>query len=467
MVVALALRLVGLDSGLWVDEIYSLLGSFRPPLAQIVTEFPGDNQHPFYSVLAHVSLTLFGESAWSIRLPSVAFGVASIPLLYALGRQVTSPREAFLAAVLLTVSYHHIWFSQNARGYAALAFFTMLSTLLLLRGLERPRLREFAGYGIAAALGCYTHLTMVFVVAGHAAVLLVRNLRTDPEGNRWRDGRWPWVGLALTGIFTLLCYAPILVQVQQFFLHHPSPMKGVSTPSWAAVEAIRGLMVGLGAGGSVLAGLVVTAAAILFGVGLASYARSAPLALALFVTPGLVTLAGAAVARGSMYPRFYFALIGFGLLIGVRGTMAASAWIAGRASARGTGVTLGTAVVAVMIALSAASLGFAYRYPKQDFEGARQWLDASRGAGDTIITVGAATVPYRDWLRQPWPSATSVAELNALRRGAGRTWVVYTLPRYLEHSAPELMQMIRQECSPARVFRGTVGGGDIVVCILG
>ena len=46
IVTALALRLVGLDGGLWVDEIYSLLRSFRPPLAQIVTQFPGDNQHP-------------------------------------------------------------------------------------------------------------------------------------------------------------------------------------------------------------------------------------------------------------------------------------------------------------------------------------------------------------------------------------------------------------------------------------
>ena len=212
--VALALRLVGLDSGLWVDEIYSLLGSFRRPLAQIVSEFPRDNQHPLYSVLAHISLVLLGESAWTLRLPAVLFGVASVPLLYALGTRVTTRREAFLAAALLTVSYHHIWFSQNARGYSALAFFALLSTSLLLRGLERPRAGVYIGYGVAAALGAYTHLTMVFIVVGHALVITIRNLRRDTRGRRWRDGRWPWLGFALAGAFTLLCYAPVLAQVQ-------------------------------------------------------------------------------------------------------------------------------------------------------------------------------------------------------------------------------------------------------------
>jgi len=467
--VALALRLAGLDGGLWIDEIYSLLGSFRPPLAQIVTEFPGDNQHPLYSVLAHVSLTLFGESAWSVRLPAVLFGVASVPLLYALGARVASRREGLLAAALLTVSYHHIWFSQNARGYSALAFFAMLATLLLLRGLERRSAGPYLGYAIAASLGAYTHLTMVFVVIGHAAVIGIRNIRRDPPGRRWRDGAGPWIGFALAGIITLLWYAPILTRVQQFFLHHPSGLKGVSTPSWAAQEAIRGLMQGLGAGTGVLAAAVVVAAALLFGVGLASYARSAPLALGLFVAPGVVTIFGAVGGRGTIYPRFYLALIGCGILIGVRGAMVAADRIATRWSARDArrmGDALGTAVVATMIVLSAASLGFNYRYPKQDFDGARQWLETSRGAEDRIVTVGATTMPYHDWMRLPWPSAKSAKELGELRRGVQRTWVVYTLPRYLEYSAPDLMRMIRQDCPTSRVFPGTLGGGDIVVCTL-
>jgi len=75
-VLALAVRLVNLDSGLWSDEIDSLVSSFRPPLAEIVTVFPRDNRHPFYSVLAHLAILVFGEHNWVIRLPAVLFGTA-------------------------------------------------------------------------------------------------------------------------------------------------------------------------------------------------------------------------------------------------------------------------------------------------------------------------------------------------------------------------------------------------------
>jgi uncharacterized membrane protein len=48
--------------------------------------------------------------------------VASIGALYLLGRAVAGPTEALFAAALMTVAYHHVWFSQNARGYSGLLF---------------------------------------------------------------------------------------------------------------------------------------------------------------------------------------------------------------------------------------------------------------------------------------------------------------------------------------------------------
>ena len=60
-VAAAALRVVGLQSGLWYDEIITLVLSVRHPIWQIVTQFPGVNQHPLHSVLAHASITTFGE----------------------------------------------------------------------------------------------------------------------------------------------------------------------------------------------------------------------------------------------------------------------------------------------------------------------------------------------------------------------------------------------------------------------
>ncbi|HKZ80638.1 MAG TPA: glycosyltransferase family 39 protein, partial [Pyrinomonadaceae bacterium] len=116
----LALRLWHLNTDLWFDELLTLLNYLRLPLGDLVTSLPDQNNHLLFSVLSHASVSLFGESAWAVRLPSVLFGVMSLWALFLLGRRVVGTREALLACALMTFSYHHIWFSQNARGYMAL-----------------------------------------------------------------------------------------------------------------------------------------------------------------------------------------------------------------------------------------------------------------------------------------------------------------------------------------------------------
>ena len=467
--VALTLRLVGSNSGLWIDEIYSLIDFFRVPLGQMVTAFPRDNHHPLYSALAHLSIGVFGEAPWSIRLPAVLFGTATIPLLYGLGRHVGSRREALLAAALLAVSYHHVWFSQNARGYAMLAFFTVACTWALLRILEGgPRRLAFV-YGGCAALGAYTHLTMVFIVAGHAAVCMAL-LATNSGRVMWTRNRTTiLLAFVAAGLGALLLYSPVLLQVQSFFTSRTSNLKGVSTTSWAMLETVRVLALGFGAGNAVLGAVVIAAGGALFAVGVASYARHNLVALALFVAPVVVIFAGAAVARGTFYPRFLFALAGFGVLIGVRGVFVAADWVERRVRPSAAGAArserFGTALMACAILLSCASLAKLYRLPKQDFLGAERHIESNRAASESVAVAGAAITAYRDYLHHDWPQVKTAAQLNGMRSNQA-VWLVYTFPRYLARSAPEVMAIAKQECRDAPEFRGTLGDGDIVVCRL-
>src|SRR5579864_5831665 len=316
MVVAAVLRAIGLNRDLWLDEIYTLIMTVRHPLREILTIFPGDNQHMFYSVLARISVVLFGEHPWTLRLPSLVFGVAAVPALYFLARQVTTRRESLLAALLLTVSYHHVWFSQNARGYSGMLFWTLLCTIYLLRGLSSPKWSNWIFYAVAAALGTYTYLMMVLVVFAHAAICAyLLFFPSKKESYRVTSWKQPAAGMVLAGMLTVLLYAPVMLQMKHFF-NQPSKMQGVSTPMWALLETLRGLQIGLGSA----AALGVAGA--LFAVGLWSYWRESGVVAALFVMPGLATAAGAIAARGTMYPRFYFYFLGFGFLILIRGAMA-------------------------------------------------------------------------------------------------------------------------------------------------
>src|SRR5262245_62020627 len=152
MLLAAVLRVVKLNSGLWLDEVTTLLDFARSPIPEIFFQY-SKNNHPLYSLLAHACLKILGEQPWSLRIPAVVFGIACIPTLYILGVQVTSKLEALLAATSLALSYHHIWFSQDARGYTGLAFWTLLSSIFLLQGLRHNRARWYIGYAVAASLG--------------------------------------------------------------------------------------------------------------------------------------------------------------------------------------------------------------------------------------------------------------------------------------------------------------------------
>ncbi|MEZ4588669.1 MAG: glycosyltransferase family 39 protein [Gemmatimonadales bacterium] len=183
LVLALALRLPGLGSGLWYDEIETLVEYVRRPLALILGTFDSKNQHLLYSVAAHLSVSALGESAATLRLPAVLFGVASVLAFHRFARAVVGRDEALIGAAALAVSYHHVWFSQNARGYTGLRLFTLLATQVLWRLLSGGPARRLdpLWYGVWLALAVYTHFTAVLVGVAHALIVggvaLVRRAR--------------------------------------------------------------------------------------------------------------------------------------------------------------------------------------------------------------------------------------------------------------------------------------------------
>ncbi|TMG84315.1 MAG: hypothetical protein E6H78_10160 [Betaproteobacteria bacterium] len=56
--------------------------------------------------------------------------------------------------------------------------------------------------------------------------------------------------------------------------------------------------------------------------------------------------------------------------------------------------------------------------------------------------------------------------MQTIRAQGRRVWVLYTLAEYIEASTPGLMHALRDECTVEAVFRGTVAGGNVMVCAL-
>ncbi len=455
LVVALALRLHALGAGLWLDEILTHVNYARLPFVSILSTYASENQHFLFSLMAHASYLLFGETPFALRLPAVIFGVGSIWALYLFGRLVATTEEALVTATLLTLSYHHIWFSQNARGYTGLLFFSILSSYFFVRARREHNLILWVGYGFAAALGVYTHITTGFVLAAHFIIHLTEWMRS----RSWEDTKAGLLfGFPFGALLTLQFHALVLPQVFGSMKGTKSVVEEWKSPLWTILEIVRGLNVNFA--GVIAAGIVM----ILFLWGLASFARSNRVVVELALLPPVL---GAATVLGvghHLWPRFFFFSFGFVALIAVRGVMAAGRFAGRSAGTVRTGEYAAAAVASLMILVSSVSVPRAFG-PKQDFQGAKEFLEQALTPGDAVAVAGLANFPLREYYHALWPELRGRQELDSLRAANHRVWVVYTLAPVLEAVSPDLYASIQRDFRVVKAFRGTLQNGTVYVCL--
>ncbi|MBS1788244.1 MAG: glycosyltransferase family 39 protein [Acidobacteria bacterium] len=464
-VIALGLRLYRLNTDLWFDEILMVLDFIRHPLGEVLTSFPSKNQHLLYSILAHTSVQWFGESAWAVRLPSVIFGTASVWALYLFGRHVFNRRVALFGSALLTLSYHHIWFSQNARGYMGLMLFTTLATWLWLEAWERG-FGWWVAYAIVTAIGAWVHMTMIFVVSAHGLLYLVWLVLPKLFGGRRRlEGkqRWyPFLAWALCGTLTLQVYALALPEFFKTGIHEVSePSEWVSL-WWLVTESVRNLQLGFSAFVVLLAGGVTVL------VGAWGLIRRDLMALGSMILPPVFAGVTTLLWSHNFWPRLFFFAMGFGLLIAVNGAMRLPLLLrrfvpADRLSDHSLEAA-GASLVVLMIVASTLTIPRCYALPKQNYTGARDFVEGNRHNGDAVVAVGLAGVAYGKYFAPQWAAAQTEAELDAVRQGRSDVWLVYTIPIQVKAYRPDVWKVIEKDFEVVKVFPGTLGGGEVFVC---
>jgi 4-amino-4-deoxy-L-arabinose transferase-like glycosyltransferase len=158
-----ALRLYGLDfQSLWNDEGLQYYVATQNSLSELF--YQTRSFHPPLSFIINHVFLLIGDSDFLLRLPSALFGIASLPVLYVLARDLTSKREATLAVLVLAISPFHIWYSQEGRMYSQLLFLSLLSSVLLVQALSSGKSFWWIGYISAGAAGMYTHVFMALTL---------------------------------------------------------------------------------------------------------------------------------------------------------------------------------------------------------------------------------------------------------------------------------------------------------------
>ena len=157
LLIAGCFRFVSLsEQSLWTDEVQTIEIA-RGSLSEVALSAAQTNiQPPLFFWLVR-AMSAFGSNEFNSRLPSAIAGLLTVPLVWAIAAQITSRVTAMMAMLAIAISPFHIWYSQEARGYAVLLFFLTTSVCCLLawwRGVKKARY----GYLFSTVLALYTHI---------------------------------------------------------------------------------------------------------------------------------------------------------------------------------------------------------------------------------------------------------------------------------------------------------------------
>jgi len=168
--IGLAFRLITAHEDVFADELATLWVSTRGGPGDVISTVYTDAEiSPPLPFLAAWLSGQFGDGPVLLRLVSLAFGTATIPIVYGLGLRVMDRAGAAVAAAITALAPFMIFYSAEARGYALTMAFLTISTLAALIAVESRRTRWWILYAVAVCAAMYCHYTAVFVLIAQFA----------------------------------------------------------------------------------------------------------------------------------------------------------------------------------------------------------------------------------------------------------------------------------------------------------
>lgn len=147
---------------------------------------------------------VFGSTVTSLRLASAVIGVATVPLVWLLGRKLSGAWTGLAAAGFLACSYWHVTISRIGFDAIFTPAFDTAMLLCLVLALENASWAWFAASGLLLGLANYGY------AASRASLLLlvlalILIVRSAPDG--WQRYR---KGVLVSGLAALITLAPLL-----------------------------------------------------------------------------------------------------------------------------------------------------------------------------------------------------------------------------------------------------------------
>ena len=192
------LRLLHLGTkSLWQDEpaTVALARMLWPHFVKVWWHGEAGYQAAYF-FLMRGWLHLGQSEAW-IRLPAAMFGIASIPLIYAVARKLVRVEAALASAAMLAFSPTHVYYSQEARSYTMTILLVLVSSWFFVRAVQQDREGDWVLWTIFSVLAIESHSFASFVLVAQACSLF---LHKKPS---------PWARMVGHSFLILMVTAPL------------------------------------------------------------------------------------------------------------------------------------------------------------------------------------------------------------------------------------------------------------------
>jgi hypothetical protein len=423
------LRVLPMGQSFFIDEIACQRRLIDRGILTIISYFPPMTQHVLYSMLAWISgrLVPFSPEVTG-RLPSVLFGVASVPLTYVLVRRFAAPLLAVCTAVLMAGSIGSVVWGNMLKSYTATGMLFLFCVLAIFDIKATPG-RSGPWFVFLASLCTLLmfHLFNVYLVIV-LGVLLVWVLWMGAKGHATR--------LAACGsrllVGAVLCVAAVLtfyaVQMPQIASALRKAAESANEEPLQAATLLGAVLQATFWGRWPWASVAVLGLA---AVGWTAMLRRDWKCVLILTAPFVLVLVFVRALGTFVYPRYLLFALPVFLCLAVHGVMRI-----GHACAGNRGQAAFAAIFTALFLLAGAPAFRDYfRDGGQNLRGACRVADALSGGRRVLVAgVGSDLLDY--YLRSPNQRIRTAEELEAaLIHDTGIRVFVMTYPRLIARQA--------------------------------
>src|SRR3989344_2361503 len=170
-------RLYKIDSippGLYPDEAMNGSNALQALETDNFKAFYPENngREGMFINLQAISVSVFGNHAWALRIVSAFAGILTVLGLYFLTKELFARQIGLIASFLLAVSFWHVNFSRIGFRAIMAPLFLVWMLYFFWRGLNTKKYAHFIVSGILLGLGFYTYITFRIVPAIIIVIIL-------------------------------------------------------------------------------------------------------------------------------------------------------------------------------------------------------------------------------------------------------------------------------------------------------